>query len=114
MRPNFARFPALASLALATLVAGSLILPACGAGMAPRRDLRSEPGTCEIACDHYEYCKGAPDAQREQACLTDCRTIFSEDGHVDGDSLRQLEELSCSQLLSFIEGPDARAPGSTP
>lgn len=69
-------------------------------------------GTCEIACEHYEYCKGERDPDREQVCVSECRTIFSEDGELDGAALHQLEELSCRQLLSFIEGRTRRALGS--
>ena len=90
-----------------------MALSACGGHLASRGDLESENGSCEVACDHYEYCKETRDPAREQACLSECRTIFSEDGKVDGDSLRQLEELSCRQLLSFIEGTGARPPGSS-
>lgn len=112
MRSYFSLVTLLPARATLTLVFATLALTACGAGLGPQRDLRSEHGSCEVACDHYEYCKGAPDPNREQACLSDCRTIFSEDGHVDGASLHELEGLSCRQLLSFIEGPGSRPPGS--
>lgn len=99
------------SIGQTALLAG--VLTACGPAIPRHSQAYEEPGTCEIACDHYEYCKGTPDPDREQACIAECRIIFSEDGHVDGDSLRALEELSCRQLLSFIEGSDARPPGSS-
>lgn len=84
----------------------------CGAGLSSQRELRTEAGSCEVTCDHYEHCKGTRDAARESSCLAECRSIFSEDGRTDGDSLRGLEELSCRQLLSFIEGSGSRPPGS--
>mgnify|MGYP003631636259 CR=1 FL=1 len=99
----------LAQLAVLAL----LCIASCGGQMATHnRAPPSEVGSCEVACEHYEYCKGAHDAARENACLSECRNIFSEDGQVDGDSLRQLEGLSCRQLLSFIEGSGERPPGS--
>jgi hypothetical protein len=46
-----------------------------------------------------------------QACVSDCRAIFSEDGEVDNRALRELESLECSELVSYIEGDSGRAPG---
>ncbi|MCP4444946.1 MAG: hypothetical protein GY811_06315 [Myxococcales bacterium] len=111
MHPYFSATTSLPAAVLAGILAASSF--ACGPGLANSRRGNGETvGSCEVACDHYEYCKGTPDAAREQACLTECRTIFSEDGVVDGDSLAQLEELNCRQLLSFIEGSGSRPPGS--
>ncbi len=80
----------------------------CGGGQNSHRSFRTEAGSCEVTCDHYERCKGTPDSTREQICLSECRNIFTEDGHVDRDSLLELQQLTCSQLLAFIEGSNAR------
>ncbi len=93
--------------------AALISLAACGgAGLATKAELEGKTGSCEVACEHYEYCKGEDDPQRETSCVRECRNIFSEDGTVDVESLYRLESLSCRQLLLFIEGTGARPTGS--
>jgi hypothetical protein len=60
-------------------------------------------------CDYYQYCKGNEKERRYDACISDCRSIFSEDGEMDRGALLQLQRLECSELLSFIEGDQQRA-----
>jgi hypothetical protein len=59
-------------------------------------------------CDYYEYCKGSEQEQRFGICVSDCRSIFSEDGQMDRGALLAMQRLECPELLSFIEGEDAR------
>ena len=83
------------------------LVAACTHGAAPRR-LRTNHGSCEAMCDYYQYCKGDREEQRLASCISDCRSIFSEDGEMDQDALLQLQRLECTELLSFIEGDKER------
>ncbi len=83
------------------------LLSACPRSSAPSR-VRTSHATCEAMCDYYQYCKGNQKEQRYSACISDCRSIFSEDGEMDRDALLQLQRLECPELLSFIEGDQSR------
>ena len=78
---------------------------ACARQSPPSR-LRTNHATCEATCDYYRYCQGpvSNGEERNKACISDCRSIFSEDGEMDKSSLLQLQRLECSELLSFIDG----------
>jgi hypothetical protein len=82
----------------------------CSHQRVPQRG-RSLTGTCEGTCDYYQSCKGERDATTFQACVRDCRVIFSEDGEVDRSALRELESLECREIVSYIEGEDGHSPG---
>lgn len=84
------------------------ILSGCHRNSAPTR-LRTSHATCESTCDYYQYCKGSQEEGRYGACISDCRSIFSEDGEMDRGALLQLQRLECPALLSFIEGEDGQA-----
>ncbi len=98
--------------ALSVLCCLSLLAIACSRQARPTR-LRTQYASCEATCDYYDYCRGDHDAERNQVCLSDCRSIFSEDGELDGDALLSLQQLECSVLLSFIEGDQRRPLGSS-
>ncbi len=83
------------------------LLSGCPRSNAPSR-VRTSHATCEAMCDYYQFCKGDEKEQRYSACISDCRSIFSEDGEMDRDALLQLQRLECPELLSFIEGDKAR------
>ena len=91
------------------VIAGCLLtlLSGCPRSGAPSR-VRTSHATCEAMCDYYQYCKGDEKEQRYSACISDCRSIFSEDGQMDRNALLQLQRLECPELLSFIEGDNAR------
>ena len=91
----------IAIICLVTLLAG------CPRNNAPSR-VRTSHATCEAMCDYYQYCKGDEKERRYSACISDCRSIFSEDGEMDRKALLQLQRLECSELLSFIEGDQRR------
>jgi hypothetical protein len=90
---------------IATCVLG--LISACARSAPPSR-VRTNHATCEAMCDYYQYCKGSAEEQRHDACISDCRSIFSEDGRMDRHALLQLQRLECSELLSFIEGEQER------
>ena len=96
---------------LVVLTCLSLLLLACSHQVRPSR-LRTNYATCEATCDYYQYCRGDEDPQRYGVCISDCRSIFSEDGEFDRSSLLNLQQLECSALLTFIEGEDRRPLGS--
>lgn len=91
-------------IAIICLVA---LLSGCPRNNAPSR-VRTSHGTCEAMCDYYQYCKGNEKERRYGACISDCRSIFSEDGEMDRKALLQLQRLECPELLSFIEGDQSR------
>jgi len=74
----------------------------------PRRSSYASPGSCQMVCKTYAYCneKRPTSTQRTpQACQQECQHIFGHQGVEDGETLRELEDLSCPKLLRFIEGP---------
>lgn len=93
--------------ALIALTCLSLAIVACSRQVRPSR-LRTQHATCEATCDYYQYCRGDRSERRYDACMADCRNIFSEDGEFDRNSLIGLQQLSCKDLLSYIEGEDRR------
>ncbi len=97
--------------AIAIIGLVTLLLSGCPRNNAPSR-VRTSHATCEAMCDYYQYCKGDEKERRYGgrygACISDCRSIFSEDGEMDRDALLQLQRLECSELLSFIEGEKRR------
>lgn len=97
-------------LLIATCLLG--FIAGCTRSATPSR-VRTNHGTCEAMCDYYQYCKGDREEQRYSACISDCRSIFSEDGKLDRDALLQLQRLECTELLSFIEGDKERPLEST-
>jgi hypothetical protein len=97
-------------LLAATCILG--LISACARSAPPSR-VRTNHGTCEAMCDYYQYCKRSQVEERHAACISDCRSIFSEDGQMDRDALLQLQRLECTELLSFIEGDEERPLNST-
>lgn len=97
---------------LVALTCVSLAFLACSHQVRPSR-LRTQHATCEATCDYYQYCRGDQNQRRYDACIADCRSIFSEDGEFDRNSLIDLQQLDCKDLLSYIEG-DERRPLGTP
>ena len=97
---------------LIVLISASMVVTACMHQRKPTR-LRARHATCEATCDYYQYCRGDQNQARLDVCLSDCRSIFSEDGEIDRRSLLDLQRLECTALLSFIEGDDNRPLGSS-
>jgi hypothetical protein len=57
-------------------------------------------GTCEEACARYQECKG----ESRPTCLSECREIFVHNGQPDHATLKDYQELSCDEAISFVEG----------
>jgi hypothetical protein len=68
---------------------------------------RNVTGTCQGACDYYLACKRDDDTQRWSACMTDCNEFFSNE-----QALREFERMECDAVVSFVEGPNGRPPGT--
>lgn len=87
-----------------------LLAAACSRQPRPERP-RLTTGTCEGACRHYMGCKRLDSPVVFDACVAECREIFTEGGESDRDSLRDYERLSCSAATAFVEGASGRGPG---
>jgi hypothetical protein len=96
-------------LGLARYAALCLVLVAIAACARQQYPIaRHSTGTCEGACDYYLACKRSDDQQVFGACYQECTDFFS-----DQQALRELERLTCDELVAFIEGPSGREPGQT-
>lgn len=89
------------------------LLVAAGCGAQSRAYVGPDrvTGTCPGACEHYVRCKSDDSQALYQACVAECRNIFTEDGVRDRGSLRGLERLTCVEMVSFVEGEVGREPG---
>jgi len=87
----------MAALLLLTLLAGCP-RPRVGDGRVT--------GTCEGACGHYMACKRVDEPATREACLSECREIFSS-----SETLREFERLDCEDVIGFVEGQSGRGPG---
>lgn len=87
------------------LIAALVMVQFFACGQRPTR-LRSDLGSCESLCEYYGYCHSVADkspvSQRE--CVLECRSVFSEDGEFEEESIAKLQGLVCSELLSYMDG----------
>ena len=88
------------------------IVMAVGCGASFGRQRASGAPTCEAVCDYYTGCRNIEARATLEACVTECREIFYEDGEPDKRSLRQFQRLECSEAIGFVEGSSGRPPGS--
>jgi len=63
-------------------------------------------GTCEGACGYYLACKRSDDERAREACVAECREIFST-----SETLKDFERLECEDAIAFVEGSSGRGPG---
>lgn len=63
-------------------------------------------GTCQGACDYYQACKSDDDQQRWGACINECTDFFASE-----QALREFERMECTDVISFVEGPNGHRPG---
>jgi hypothetical protein len=59
-------------------------------------------GTCEGACDRYLDCSGGRAARGRTQCVMECRHIFH-----DAETLSSFEELSCPDIIEYVDGATA-------
>jgi hypothetical protein len=93
--------PLVLLVALTALTATSTCMRQPGAAQ------RTVTGTCQGACDLYLSCKRDDDEQRWTACMNECNDFFASE-----QALREFERMECEDVISFVEGPNGRAPGS--